>query len=242
MQQNLKRLLVVITWVAAVAGWVTYQRSTGLGTLGTLEAFIEAIRGQWWTIFVFIGVYALRPIVLFPASLLTIAGGFLFGPVLGIIATIVGSNASAMVAYSLARVFGFDFEEDEENAGIMRRWATRMRRKSFETVLLMRLAFLPYDGVNYAAGLLRIRPVAFLVATAVGSLPGTVSFSLAGASIESLSDGPSGIDPIVLIASVALFVASLVISKLVNRREDVAPIEALEADPVAEHERESVAA
>jgi len=244
MQQNLKRLLIVLTWVAAVAGWVTYQRSTGLGTLGTLEAFIEAIRGEWWTIFVFIGVYALRPIVLFPASLLTIAGGLLFGPVLGIVATIVGSNASAMVAYGLARVFGFDFEEDEENAGLMRRWATRMRRKSFETILLMRLAFLPYDGVNYAAGLLRIRPVPFLVATAVGSLPGTVSFSLAGASIESLSDGPSGIDPIVLVASVVLFVASLIISKMVNRREVPAidQAETTDAAEVVEQERESVAA
>ena len=219
MQQNLKRLGLVALWVAAIAGWVIYQRSTGLGTIGTLEAFIEAIRGEWWAVLLFIAVYALRPVVLFPASLMTIAGGLLFGPVVGVAATVIGANASAMVAYFIARAFGFEFDEDDEHVGIMRKWAGRMRRNSFESVLLMRLAFLPYDGVNYAAGFLKIRPVAFLLATAIGSLPGTVSFSLAGASIESLSDGPSGVDSIVLIASGALFVISIVISQIVKRRE-----------------------
>lgn len=219
MQQNLKRVLIVAIWIAAAVGWILYQRSTGLGTIGTLEAFIEAIRGEWWTLLVFVAVYALRPIVLFPASLMTIAGGLLFGPVVGVAATVVGANASAMVAYFIARAFGFEFDDDDEHVGIMKKWAGRMRRNSFESVLLMRLAFLPYDGVNYAAGFLKIKPGAFLLATAIGSLPGTVSFSLAGASIESLSDGPSGVDPIVLIASVVLFVLSIVISQIVKRRE-----------------------
>ena len=228
MQQNVKRIGIVLLWVAAVVGWVTYQRSTGLGTIGTLESFIDAVRGQWWAIFLFIAVYAIRPVVLFPASLMTIAGGLLFGPVFGVVATVVGANASAMVAYGIARAFGFEFDDDDEHVGIMRRWASRMRQNSFESVLLMRLAFLPFDGVNYAAGFLKIRPVAFLLATAIGSLPGTVSFSLAGASIESLSDGPSGIDPTVLIASVVLFVLSIVISRIVKRREQIG------TDPVAE--------
>ena len=117
-----------------------------------------------------------------------------------------------------------------------------MRRNSFESVLLMRLAFLPYDGVNYAAGFLKIRPVAFLLATAIGSLPGTVSFSLAGASIESLSDGPSGVDPIVLVASVVLFVVSIVISRIVKRRELLKATSGDVAETVIEPERERVAA
>ena len=235
MQQNVKRIGIVLLWVASVVGWVLYQRSTGLGTIGTLESFIDAIRGQWWAILLFIAVYALRPVVLFPASLMTIAGGLLFGPVVGVIASVVGANASAMVAYGLARALGIEFDEDDEHAGIIKRWAGRMRRNSFESILLMRLAFLPYDGVNYAAGFLRIRAIPFLLATAIGSLPGTVSFSLAGASIESLSDGPAGVDPIVLIASVVLFVLSLGISQIVKRRE-AAGTQADDFDAVADVE------
>ena len=123
MQQNLKRLSIVVLWVAAIVGWVLYQRSTGLGTIGTLEAFIDAIRGQQLAILVFIAVYALRPVVLFPASLMTIAGGLLFGPVVGVAASVIGANASAMVAYFIARAFGFEFDDDDEHVGIMRKWA-----------------------------------------------------------------------------------------------------------------------
>ena len=244
MQQNLKRISIVVLWVAAIVGWVLYQRSTGLGTIGTLEAFIEAIRGEWWAFGLFILIYALRPVVLFPASLFTIAGGLLFGPVVGVAASVLGANASAMVAYFIARAFGFEFDDDDEHIGIMRKWAGRMRRNSFESVLLMRLAFLPYDGVNYAAGFLKIRPLQFLLATAIGSLPGTVSFSLAGASIESLSDGPAGVDPIVLIASVVLFFLSIGISQIVKRREAAkapAADQVVEVE-IADEERRRVAA
>lgn len=230
MNETLKRALVVIGWVSAVAGWVIYQRSTGLGTLGAAQSFIDVVRGQWWAIGAFILVYAARPLVLFPASLMTIAGGLLFGPVVGVIASVVGANASAMVAYWLARSLGFERADDPETAGIIARWSQRMRRESFVTVMVMRFAFLPYDLVNYAAGLLRIRPGAFLLATALGSLPGTISFSLAGASIESLDAGVAGVDPIVLVASAVLFVVSVGVSKVVQRRN--AQAVAVEQDEV----------
>ena len=162
----------------------------------------------------FVAIYTIRPLVLFPATLMTIAGGILFGPVLGIATTVIGANASAMVAYWMARSLGFSPSEDPEAAGFLSRWSTRMREESFATVLTMRFAFLPYDVVNYAAGFLKIRPWPFLLATAIGSIPGTISFTLAGASVESLTDGPTGIDPTVLVASAVLFVASLVICLL----------------------------
>lgn len=225
---TLKRILIGIVWASAVIGWVIYQRSTGLGTIGALQNFIDVARGAWWALLAFVLVYAARPLVLFPATLLTLAGGLLFGPVLGIAATVVGANASAMVAYWIARSLGFEPKDDPESAGLMRRWATRMRQESFVTILLMRFAFLPYDFVNYAAGFLRIRPLSFLAATALGSLPGTVSFVLAGASITSLEDGPSGIDTNVLIASAAIFVLSLVISRVVKSRGSIGQVETTE--------------
>lgn len=218
MTENAKRAVIVLAWAGAVIGWVLYQRSTGLGTIGSLQSFIDIARGAWWALLAFVLVYAIRPLVLFPATLLTLAGGLLFGPVVGVVATIIGANASAMVAYWIARSLGFEAKEDPEAAGLMRRWSNRMREESFVTVLLMRFAFLPFDFVNYAAGFLRIRPLSFLLATALGSLPGTISFTLAGASITSLEDGPAGIDTNVLIASAAIFVVSLVVSRIVKSR------------------------
>jgi uncharacterized membrane protein YdjX (TVP38/TMEM64 family) len=211
-----------MVWAFVLAGWFYYQRSTGLGTVATLQRFIDGARGGWWAFSVFIVVYTIRPLVLFPASLLTVAGGLLFGPLLGIVATVVGANASALFAYWLARSLGFDPSgQTDAGEGVLGRWAERMRAESFLTVLLMRLAFLPYDLVNYGAGFLRIRPGAFLLATAIGSLPGTISFTLAGASIESLEQGPSGVDPWVLAASALLFFVSVLLAPLVKRGEMV---------------------
>ncbi len=218
MHTRTKRIIIAVVWASVLLGWFAYQRSTGLGTIGALQSFIDIAQGAWWALLVYVVIYAIRPLVLFPATLLTIAGGLLFGPVVGIGATIVGANASAMVAYWVARSFGFEAAGDPDASGLLNRWAARMREESFVTILLMRFTFLPYDLVNYAAGFLGVRPLSFLLATALGSLPGTVSFTLAGASITSLEDGPSGIDTNVLLASAVIFVLSLVISRVVKKR------------------------
>jgi predicted lipid-binding transport protein (Tim44 family) len=84
----------------------------------------------------------------------------------------------------------------------------------------MRFLFLPYDLVNYAAGLLKINYGAFLLATLLGSLPGTLAFTLAGASIEGdFTGGVPSLNPRVLIASVVIFVASLVFSRVLKNRQ-----------------------
>ena len=44
----------------------------------------------------------------------------------------------------------------------------------------MRLVYVPYDLVNYLAGFLRIGWMPFILATALGSLPDTLSFVLFG--------------------------------------------------------------
>jgi uncharacterized membrane protein YdjX (TVP38/TMEM64 family) len=217
--QNTKRIVVITAWVSAVVGWVMYQRSTGLGATGVLQEFIDVAGDAWWALLAFFVIYAIRPLVLFPASLLTIGGGVLFGPVVGVAATIAGANASAMVAYWMARSLGFQTNGSEETEGILSRWSVRMRSESFTTVMVMRLAFLPYDLVNYAAGLLRIRPISFLAATAIGSLPGTIAFTLAGASVDRIEDGAAVVNGTVLLASVTLFVVSVGVAQYVKRTQ-----------------------
>ena len=94
-----------------------------------------------------------------------------------------------------------------------------MRANSFSTVMTMRFVFLPYDLVSYLSGFLRIAPLQFLAATALGSLPGTVAFVLAGASIERLDDGVGGLDLRVLALSAVIFVASLIAARILKKRE-----------------------
>ena len=219
-----QRAAVAGIWVAAIVSWQIHQSSNGLSTTETAQRFIDTVGGSWWGIFAYVLVYLARPIVLFPASILTIVGGILFGPVLGVLVVVLAANASAMVAYGVGRLLGHapgtsDAVTGTEATSFVRRWSNRMRDSSFETVLIMRLLFLPYDLVNYVSGMLRLQWLPFLLATALGSLPGTVSFVLLGASIDRVDEGIGGIDPATLGVGLVIFVVSLALARLLRRRQ-----------------------
>lgn len=217
-QKHWQKLLAGFFWVLALLAYFLYTSQNNLTPLDTLRQLIAFVSESFWGPLIFITLYILRPIFLFSAGLLTIASGVLFGPVFGVIYTVIGSNIGASVAYLIGRFFGdglIDIKESEKGLGS---YVKRMRASSFETIFIMRLIFLPYDLVNYLAGLLRINFLAFIGATALGALPGTISFALFGAS-SGLSEGTPSFDWRVLAASVAIFVLSLVISRLVKRRE-----------------------
>lgn len=231
-----QRIALVSIWGLAITGWILFQRSTGRTTIETAQYFVDSVRGAWWALAAFVIFYAVRPLILFPATILTVMGGMLFGSALGIVATVVGANLSAMVAYGVARTLrgrhGSSRTQetpdahagDADQVGLMERWADKMRSESFVTVLTMRLLYLPYDLVNYSAGLLKISPWPFLAATAIGSIPGTIAFTLAGSSIERVDQGLAGFDPRVFVASVVLFVISLVGARMLRRKQPATAI------------------
>ncbi|MDG1265718.1 MAG: VTT domain-containing protein [Ilumatobacter sp.] len=219
-----QRVLVIGLWLAIFLLWRGYQSSNDLSTAEAGQRFINAIDAARWVIFAYIGVYLVRPLVLFPASVLTAMGGVLFGPWLGVAVVIVAANMSALVAYGVGRLLGNDpdaaaFDARGDDRSFVSRWSGRLREHSFETVFVMRLLFLPYDLVNYICGALRITWTSFLLATALGSLPGTVSFVLLGASLERVDQGINGINPWAVYAGVAIFIISLVISYLLRKRQ-----------------------
>ncbi|MFK8023358.1 MAG: TVP38/TMEM64 family protein [Ilumatobacter sp.] len=220
----LQRGAVAALWITALVLWRNYQTSNDLSTLEAGQRFIDEIDAAWWGILAYIGVYFLRPIVLFPASVLTVMGGLLFGPWVGVAVVVFAANASAMIAYGIGRLLGKapgtdDMAPEEGDESFVEKWSGRLRENSFETVFIMRLLFLPYDLVNYVCGALRIRWTSFLLATALGSLPGTISFVLLGASLERIDEGFGGINPISVVFSVLIFVVSIVISRIVKKKQ-----------------------
>jgi uncharacterized membrane protein YdjX (TVP38/TMEM64 family) len=205
-------------WLCLAVGWVWYLRASEQSPAEWLQGLVDAASGAWWAIPVFVLAYLARPLLLFPATLLTIAAGILFGPIVGIPVAIVAATASAFIAFQIGKTFSPATVREGDGATVIDRWSGRMRNESFLTVMLMRLAFLPYDLVNYSAGFLRINAGAFVAATALGSLPGTVAFVLAGASLKRLDVGLGGFDPRVFAASLVIFVTSIAVSKVIQRR------------------------
>lgn len=213
------RLAALFLWCGLLGGyyWYAWQHNL-LSPLEAVQRLVEFMTSNALGPLIYIAFYAARPLVLFPASLLTVAAGFVFGPILGTLLVVLGSNISASVAYVVGRYFGGRLLDSERAAGVARRHAERLRENGFESVLLMRLVYVPYDLVNYLAGSLRIGWMPFIMATALGSLPGTVSFVLFGASIEGDFAGEMpGLDPWILLASALIFAASLLLSVYLKR-------------------------
>ena len=213
-----QKVLAGLFWAAAFGGYVFYSQQNDLSPLQALKQLADFIRSSNYGPLIFLVLYTLRPIFLFSAALLTVGAGALFGPVWGVIYSIIGSNLGASLAYFIGKFFGDGLLDTEDKESRLGRYVDRMRTKSFETVFLMRLLFLPYDLVNYLAGILRINFLAFLTATALGSIPGTISFTLFGAS-SGLDSGTPKFDWRILAASVAIFLASIAVSKFLQKRE-----------------------
>jgi uncharacterized membrane protein YdjX (TVP38/TMEM64 family) len=107
----------------------------------------------------------------------------------------------------------------EKNA-LISRYADRLRSQSFQTTLILRFLFLPYDLVSYFSGFLNIDLRWFMLATVLGSIPGTISFGMLGASIEGdFASHTVSLDPFSLVISAMMFAVSIGLYRLVRYRE-----------------------
>ncbi len=143
-------------------------------------------------------------------TLMTLAGGLLFGSVLGTIFVNIGATTGATLAFLAARYVLRDWVE--------RHFGDRLEpiqagfaRNAFSYLLTLRLipAF-PFFLVNLVSGLTRIPIGTYIMATSIGIIPGSFFYAFAGnqlGSIDSLADVAS---PTVLLAFTFLGVLALV--------------------------------
>ena len=198
-------------------GAVTYHY--GWTPRETLQHILEFLTSSVWGPLLFIILYTIRPLFLFSAALLSIGAGAVFGAFWGLVYSVIGANLGASLAYFIGRFFGKNVVQPESGDSKWARYVQGMQSKSFETVFLLRLMFVPYDLVNYSAGFLKIRFWPFFWATLLGSMPGAISFVLFGAS-SGLSQGSPSFDPKVFLASLAIFLVSLGISRKLKKDKE----------------------
>lgn len=229
LQKNWQKLIALFFWVILIGGYAWYYNSQNLTPLKAVQEIVDLLKTPYGPL-IYILAYALRPLIFFSATVLTITGGAIFGAdspfdfVLAVIYTIIGSNTSALIAFFIGRYFGEGIlsENINDEGNIIQKYTNRLRNNSFETVMIMRFLFLPYDLVNYVCGFLRIDWKAFLLASALGSIPGTIAFVAFGASldisqIETQSFPPP--NPWVIGFGIIILIVSIAISQYFKKRE-----------------------
>ncbi len=125
-----------------------------------------------WALAVFIFLYALNTIsILPPIGIMSLAAGFIFGPFLGTVGIMTGALIGTSATFFIARIFGQNYVEGLLK-GKAKEFEEKLNRNGFVTILFLRLIPLsPWEVVNYAAGLSKIKYQDYILATMIGILP-----------------------------------------------------------------------
>jgi uncharacterized membrane protein YdjX (TVP38/TMEM64 family) len=161
---------------------------------------------------VFVVVSSALTVALFPGPLLAGASGLLFGTALGTPISIVSATLGAVLAFSLSRRLAHDAVEHLQGPRLaaLRAW---IGRRGFLSILYARIApGIPYNLVNYAAGMSPVALRAFTAATAIGCAPRAFAYTALGGNLDNLRSPEA-------IVAVAVLVGMAVVGLVLGRRD-----------------------
>lgn len=206
---TLMRFGVFALLLGAIALAVSYR-----GALGTeaLEAWVQRFGAAGPL--VFMAVYALGTVLFLPGSVITLAGGALFGPVWGTLYNLTGATLGAALAFLVARYLASDWVQ-RRAGGWTKQLIDGVEKEGWRFVAFVRLVPLfPFNLLNYALGLTRISLLHYVVASYVFMLPGAIAYTYLGyAGREAVAGGEGMIQKGLLalaLLSIAMFLPRLV--------------------------------
>lgn len=141
----------------------------------------------WLSSMLFIAIYTIAVAVSIPgATFLTLAGGFLFGPVIGSILVVISATMGATLLYFAVKTSFGDWLAQKATG-----WISKMREgfqdNAFSYLLFLRLVPLfPFWVINIVPALLGVRAATFIVATFFGIMPGSVVYVLVGNGLSHI--------------------------------------------------------
>lgn len=195
-------LLPVAQWLARVTAW-----AQSLGPWGPVALA---------------AIYIPACVLSLPGSPLTLGAGLAFGLVRGTIAVSVGSVLGATAAFLVGRYLARSLiARRVANSAKFRAIDRAVGEQGFQIVLLTRLSpVIPFNLLNYALGLTRVKLCDYVVASWIGMLPATVVYVYLG-SLGQLAahDRPRSTAEYVLLAvgGLATLAVTVVITRLARR-------------------------
>lgn len=188
-----RRLIVLLTVVLlVVAIYVVFGR--GLISLEALvrnraaiDAFVSTHR--LLALIGYIGLYVVAVAVSLPgAAFLTMAGGFLFGTVVGAAAAVAGATIGATLVFLVART-ALGKPLLQRAGPRAQQLAKGFREDAFNYLLFLRLTpVFPFFLVNLVPAFAGVRLCTFLAATALGIIPAALVYAFAGTGLDSVID------------------------------------------------------
>jgi uncharacterized membrane protein YdjX (TVP38/TMEM64 family) len=220
-------LLIALLAGAYYVVFVRHTQAERSAAVATLTEFVGSAHPVTARL-LYVLVYIVGTVVLLPGLLLSFVGAYLFGVWEGTLWTWIGAVIGATLAFFVAKALGRE-SVDRLLGGRLKALDQRLREHGFSGLLIIRLLpIFPFNGVNFGCGLTALRTRDYVLATAIGIVPGTFIYQYLFATLgrKVLDEGFEWRDllqPDVL-AALGAFVAFLVITKLLVGRFKRTPV------------------
>ena len=197
-QRSAKEWALRLAPIAAIGGLVVLFFALGWNRYLSMDLIREHglnlqayARENWWiALLAFIAVYAAATASTIPGPVfLTLLGGMMFGPVVGMLAQAAGATLGSVVIYAVYRssIGTWLRAKFEADAGFMDRLAKGIDRNAFTTLLTLRLIpSVPFVLINATAGMMAVPLRPYVVATFLGLLPSTFIYTWIGSRLGGL--------------------------------------------------------
>jgi len=179
------KLIAFVIWWSAISAFIWYKNTHWLTNADLWRQLYSFITWTVWWPVAYIFIYAFRPIILFPASILTLLSWMIFWPIRWIVYTIFGENASANFAYWIGSKL-WKWVITPSSQWVFAAVKERITENEFMSMLMLRIIPLPFDLVNYSAWILQVSWKKYALATFLWIMPWLATFVLFGASVENV--------------------------------------------------------
>jgi len=170
-----------------------------------------------WAPVIYIVVYLLRPLILFPAGILSASAGLIWGTVKGFVILQIAANISSTAEFLIARKFARSGLE-RFLKGKMLSLDEKIEKHGFLTVLLMRIIpNVAWDIQNLSLGLTKVKFRDYFLATLIGIMPGSFAFVFFGASLIKVLFDPRNI--VWVLVAIAVFAGVFFLQKYLRKKQ-----------------------
>ncbi len=187
----MKRWFIIALFLGTAIAALLLIGRFAAGPLANFAEWVESL-GPWAPV-VFIAGYVIATVAFVPASLLTLAGGAIFGLFHGALYVFIGATLGSTAAFLVSRYAARPFVERKlADNSHYQRTQSAIKEQGGRIVLLLRLSpLLPFNALNYALGISKVGIVPFVLGS-VGMIPGTILYVYYGKLAGDLASLGSG--------------------------------------------------
>ncbi len=147
-----------------------------------------------WGYLVFALLYILFTVLFLPGFILTVGAGTIFGLLWGFIVVSIGSTIGASLAFLIGRFVARDAIEKKVSGSAKFAAVDRaVADRGWKIVFLTRLSpVFPFNLINYAYGLTKVKFWHYALASWIGMMPGTLVYVYIGALAGTVAQAAAG--------------------------------------------------